>query len=205
MTQSMQEFLFPKLTQSSLMERLASITLTGSSRCTEKKLLRLTSQRSKSKRKCKILEQVIGTLFLPACSMLPLFQGDKRSLTTSTSVVKSLSKESLLINKFLIIRLSVNLNLREARTSLSWLATCLLSKENWSPRSRRDKFSPTKACQSARCYSILLEPLMCQSGCLIMKTMTSINTMRRIRAKRKIREAFKLMMTFSKKNKLKHL
>ena len=155
MTRSMQGSLFPKLTQSSSMERSPSITLTGSSRCTEKKLSRPTSLRSKSRRRCKILEPVIETHFLLVCSMLPHYQGDKRSSTTSTRDVRSLSKEFPRISRFHTTRLSVSPNLRGVRTSLSWLATCLLSRENWSPRSRRDKFSPTKACPSVRCYSIL--------------------------------------------------
>ena len=187
------------------MERLASITLTGLNKCIEKKPLRLTSLRSKSKRKCKIWELVIETHFLLACLMLLLFQGDKRSLMILISDEKSPNKESLPISRFLTPQSSVNPNLRGARTFWSWLATSLLSRENWSPKSRRDKFSLTKACQSARCYSILLGRLMCQSGCPIMKTTTSINIMKRIRVKREIREAFKLTMTFSKKNKLKHL
>ena len=178
--------------------------LTGSNKSIGMRPLKHILPKSKSKNSSKTSAAVKETPSQLVCSMPPLSQEDNKSSTTSTSVARSLNKASLPTSRFLTLPSSANPNLREERISLSSLAICSPSRENSSPKSRRDKFSHMKACQSARCSSISSEQLMCPSGSSIMKTM--INTFHKRENKEKETKAdFRNTMTFSKRNKLKLL
>ena len=204
MTQNMQEFQSHKLILSWLMERSVSIMSIGSSKFIEMKPLKLTLPRSKSKSNSKISVAAKEMLSQLVCSMLQLSQEDNKSLTILTSVAKSLNKASPRTNRFLTPRSLANPNLREERTFLSSLAICLLSRESWSLKSRRDKFNHTRACQSARCYSMSSEQLMYPSGSSITKTMTNTSH-KRENKERETKVASRNMMTFSRRSKLKLL